>query len=122
MSAASIRIRKGHGWLELRGAKTVFLYGEFQISVPSSMEEMWKPVNRALKDVPCLVRNMWTVAIGTNTVGGCYEFDSVEHAHAFAEGLYAQQAAHLGSSLTEKLAEGNIAEAASRDLRSLHYS
>ena len=104
------------------GAKKVFLYGEFQISVPSFTEELWGPVNRALKEVPGLISKTWTIGIGTNTVGGFYEFDSLEHARAFAEGLYAEQAARLGASLSVKLFDGDIAEAASRGMHSPHYS
>ncbi len=103
-------------------AKKVFLYGEWQISVPSFTEDVWAPVNRALKDVPGLIRKTWTLGIGTNTVGGFYEFDSEEHARAFAEGLYAKQAALMGASLTVKLFDGDRGEAASRDMNSPHYS
>lgn len=104
------------------GAKKVFLYGELQLSIPAFTEELWGPVNRELQAVPGLVRKTWTVGIGTNTVGGFYEFDSEEHARAFAEGLYAQQAARLGASLTVKLFDGDVAEAASRGMASPHYS
>ena len=70
----------------------VFLYGEFQTSSPTFTKDMWGPVNVALKSVNGLVRKTWLHGIGSNTVGGFYEFDSVENARAFATGLYAEQA------------------------------
>ncbi len=100
----------------------VFLYGEFQTSLPAFTQDMWEPVNAQLKDVKGLVRKTWLYGIGTNTVGGFYEFDSVENARAFATGIYAEQAKQLGASLTVKLFDGDAVEAASRDMKSPHYS
>ena len=100
----------------------VFLYGEFQISVPAFTKEFWEPVNAELKNVPGLVRKTWTYGIGTKTVGGFYEFDSIENARAFATGLYAEQAKLAGASLTVKLFDGDATEEASRDIKSPHYS
>lgn len=100
----------------------VFLYGEFQTSVPEFTKELWGPVNTDLKNVPGLIRKTWLSGIGTHTVGGFYEFDSEEHARAFATGLYAEQAKYAGASLTVKLFDGEMTEEASRDMRSPHYS
>jgi len=99
----------------------VFLYGELQISVSPFTQEVWGPVNEKLKTVPGLIRKTWTIGIGTNTVGGFYEFDSIENARAFAVGPYAQEAADMGASLTVRLFDGDIGEAASRDMNSPHY-
>ena len=100
----------------------VFLYGEFQLAVTPFTEEVWKPVNAQLKNVKGLIRKTWTLGINTNTVGGFYEFDSVENARAFATGLYAEQAKSMGASLTVKLFDGDLGEAASRDMKSPHYN
>lgn len=100
----------------------VFLYGEFQTSVPSFTEELWGQVNKQLKEVEGLVRKTWLVGIGTNTVGGFYEFDSVENARNFATGLYAEQAKYINASLTVKIFDGDIAEEASRAMNSPHYN
>ena len=99
----------------------VFLYGEFQMSVVPFTEAVWRPINAELKNVKGLIRKTWTIGLKTNTVGGFYEFDSEENARAFATGLYAQQAARVGASLTVKLFDGALGEAASRDMNSPHY-
>ena len=100
----------------------VFLYGEFQTSVPSFTKDIWEPVNGELKGVKGLVLKTWLYGIGTNTVGGFYEFDSLENARTFATGLYAEQAKLLGASLSVKLFDGDSVEEASRDMKSPHYS
>jgi Putative mono-oxygenase ydhR len=102
--------------------KKVFLYGEFQTSVPAFTKELWGQVNEQLKEVKGLVRKTWLVGIGTNTVGGFYEFDSVENAREFATGLYAQQAKYVNASLTVKIFDGDVAEEASREMKSPHYN
>ncbi len=100
----------------------VFLYGELQLSVAPFTEELWRPVNAALKNVKGLVRKTWTLGIGTNTVGGFYEFDSEENARAFATGFYAEQAKAMNASLLVRLFDGDLGEAASRDMNSPHYN
>ena len=100
----------------------VFLYGEFQTLVPSFTKDLWGPVNEELKGVKGLINKTWMYGIGVNTVGGFYEFDSIEHAQAFATGLYAEQAKRVGASLSVKLFDGDAVEEASRDMKSPHYS
>lgn len=102
--------------------KKVFLYGEFQTAVKPFSKEVWGQVNDQLKDVKGLIRKTWLIGVGTNTVGGFYEFDSEENARVFATGIYAQQAAYMGASLTVKLFDGDAGEEASRDMNSPHYS
>lgn len=99
----------------------VFLYGELQLSIPFT-EVDWRSTNAMLKNVKGLVRKTWLSGIGTNTLGGFYEFDSVDNARAFAEGPYAEAAKRRGASLTVKLFDGDVVAEASRDMRSPHYS
>ena len=101
-------------------AHKVFLYGELQIAAPFSQID-WRAINAELKRVPGLVGKTWLHGINTQTVGGFYEFDSVESARAFAVGPYAEQAAGLGASLTVKLFDGEVVAEASRDMKSPHY-
>ena len=84
-------------------------------------EDVWRLVNVALKEVQGLVRKTWAIGIATNSVGGFYEFDSEENARAFTTGFYAEQAAAMCASLTVKLFDGELGEAASRDMKSSHY-
>ncbi len=99
----------------------VFLYGEQQRSVPFT-EVDWRTTNAMLKNVKGLRRKTWLSGINTHTVGGFYEFDSLENARAFAEGIYAEAAKRVGASLTVKLFDGDVVEEASRDIGSPHYS
>lgn len=101
--------------------KKVFLYGELQMSVPFA-QAPWREINEGLKRVPGLLQKTWLSGIGTNSVGGLYVFDSLEHARAFAVGPYAQEASQMGASLTVKLFDGDIVEEASRDMKSPHYN
>jgi hypothetical protein len=101
--------------------KKVFLYGELQLTVPFERVD-WRGINAGLKRVPGLVRKTWLYGIAGGSVGGFYEFDSVEHALAFAQGPYAREAAGFGAALTVKLFDGDATEAASRDMNSPHYS
>jgi hypothetical protein len=51
-----------------------FLYAEMQSHVPFD-EFDWQTVNSGLKLAPGLIRRTWLSGIGTNTLGGFYEFD-----------------------------------------------
>ncbi len=100
--------------------KKTFLYGELQMTVPFSKVD-WRAINAGLKKVPGLVRKTWLYGVQGGSVGGFYEFDSEENARNFAIGPYAEEAARFGASLTVKLFDGEVTEAASRDMRSPHY-
>ena len=102
-------------------AKKVFLYGELQMTVPFKDVD-WASINAELKKVPGLVRKTWLYGIRGVSVGGFYEFYSEENARAFAVGPYAEEASKFGASLTVKLFDGEITEAASRDMKSPHYA
>ncbi|TDX02101.1 YdhR family protein [Dinghuibacter silviterrae] len=99
----------------------IFLYGEFQTSVPSFTKELWGRVNEQLRDAKGLVNKTWLYGLKTNTVGGIYEFDSEENARDFATGLYAEQAKHVGASLTVKLFDGEAVREASKAMRSPYF-
>ena len=102
-------------------SKRVFLYGELQMTVPFSDVD-WRAINAGLKTVPGLVRKTWLYGIQGGSVGGFYEFDSEENARKFAVGPYAEEASKFGASLNVKLFDAEITEAASRDMKSPHYS
>jgi hypothetical protein len=97
-------------------ASKVFLYAEIQVSVPFR-EVDWPSINIEMKKERGLKSKTWLSGIGTNTVGGFYEFDSLENARAYAEGYLAWAAKKLGGSLTVKLFDGDITEGANRGIR-----
>ncbi|MDX2308988.1 MAG: YdhR family protein [Hyphomicrobium sp.] len=98
----------------------VFLYAEFQNSAPFT-SEIWRNANPMMQTVPGLRSKTWLSGIGTHSVGGFYEFDTVENARAYAEGMLSQFAKGSGASLTVKLFDGAVVEDASRDMKSPFY-
>lgn len=101
--------------------KKVLLYGEVQINVEAFTPELWEPINEKLKKVKGLIRKTWLTGLNTNTLGGLYEFDSVENALAFSHNEYIDEGRALGVTISSKIFDGDKAEAASRAMNSPQY-
>lgn len=99
----------------------VFLYAEFQVSVPFS-EGVWSEANLAMHTVPGLRSKTWLSGINTHSVGGFYEFDSVQNAQAYAVGMLADFAKAAGASLTVKLFDGDVVAQASKGMASPYFT
>lgn len=99
----------------------IFLYAEFQVSVPFS-EGVWREANPAMRTVPGLRSKTWLSGINTHSVGGFYEFDSVQNARIYAEGMLADFAKAAGASLTVKLFDGDVVAEASKDMGSPYFT
>ena len=99
----------------------VFLYAEFQVSAPF-LNGVWKDANSAMQTVPGLRSKTWLSGIGTHTIGGFYEFDSVANARAYTEGMLAKFAKDADASLTVKLFDGEVVAEASRGMNSPFYA
>jgi len=99
----------------------VFLYAEFQVSVPFS-EGAWREANPAMHTVPGLRSKTWLSGINTHSVGGFYEFDSVQNARDYAVGMLADFAKAAGASLTVKLFDGDVVAEASKDMGSPYFA
>ena len=99
----------------------VFLYAEFQVSAPF-LNGVWKDANPAMHTVPGLRSKTWLSGVGTHTIGGFYEFDTVANARAYAEGMLAQFAKDADASLTVKLFDGEVVAEASRGMNSPFYA
>ncbi|PKU22110.1 hypothetical protein [Telmatospirillum siberiense] len=102
-------------------AKKIFLYAEIQVSIPFT-EIDWKSINIAMKKNEGLKSKTWLSGINNHTIGGFYEFDSLENAKAYAGGYLSDAAKQLGGSLSVKLFDGDIVAAASREIASPYYS
>ena len=100
--------------------KKVFLYAEIQVAIPFT-EIDWASINTAMKKEEGLKSKTWLSGINTNTIGGFYEFDSLENAKAYAEGYLAAAARQVGGSLSVKLFNGDITADASREISSPFY-
>lgn len=99
----------------------VFLYAEFQVSAPFA-DAIWRDANPAMQTVPGLRNKTWLSGIGTHSVGGFYEFDNEANARSYAQGKLADFAKAAGGSLTVKLFNGDVVEAASRGMKSPFYA
>lgn len=99
----------------------VYLYAEFQNSAPFG-PEVWAEANRLMQAVPGLRSKTWLSGVGTHSVGGFYEFDSIANAHAYADGLLAEFARSAGASLSVKLFDGDAVAEASRAMNSPFYA
>jgi len=99
----------------------VFLYAEFQVSAPFG-SEIWKDANPAMHTVKDLRNKTWLSGVGTNSVGGFYEFDSVDNARSYAEGMLSDFARSAGGSLTVKLFNGDVVAEASRGMNSPFFA
>lgn len=98
----------------------VFLYAEIQVSIP--FEQIpWREIDVAMKKNPGIKSKTWLSGINTNTIGGFYEFDSLENAKAYATGYLAEAAQQLGGSLTVRLYNGDVVADASKAIYSPFY-
>lgn len=104
-----------------KSIKKVFVYTELQASVPFT-EIPWKEMNPNLLQIKGLVRKTWLSGVNSNSVGGFYEFDSLENAENFAWNVFPLEAKNFGVSFMTKIFDGDIAEEASRGMKSPHYN
>jgi hypothetical protein len=99
---------------------TAFLYTEVQASIPFEHFD-WEEANAAIRRAPGLLSKTWLSGVGTQTIGGLYAFDSVEHALRFAQGPFAEMASRAGAAATTRVFDAGPTEDASRDLRSPYF-
>jgi hypothetical protein len=60
-----------------------FVYTEMQFSVPFN-KAPWRELNPLIRAQPGFVNKTWLSGFQNNSVGGIYEFDSIENASRFA--------------------------------------
>jgi hypothetical protein len=89
-----------------------FLYAEIPVSVPFDKID-WPAINVAMKKEPGLKSKTWLSGVNNHTIGGFYEFDSLEHAEAYAAGFLSAAAQQIGGSLSGNLFDGEVVKEAS---------
>ncbi len=67
------------------------------------------------------VSKTWLAGINNQTIGGFYEFDSIENAQRFVVGFFPAEARKFGVPQTSRVFDGDIVEEASRDMSSVHF-
>jgi hypothetical protein len=97
-----------------------FVYTEVQLSVPFD-QAPWRELNPVLLQQPGIANKTWLSGLQNQSVGGFYEFDTIEHAQRFAQDYFPEEARRLGAAFTTRVFDGGVTEEASRAMRSVHY-
>jgi hypothetical protein len=98
-----------------------FVYTEVQLSVPFD-QAPWRELNPILLEQPGLKNKTWLSGHQNQSVGGFYEFDTLENAQRFAQDYFPEEARRIGAAFTTRVFDGSVTEEASRQMRSLHYA
>lgn len=97
-----------------------FVYTELQASIPFN-KVPWQEIGAEILKQPGFINKTWLAGIETNSVGGFYEFDSIENAKKFVTSYFPKEAKKLGSAQTTRIFDGSSVEQASRFLNSMHF-
>lgn len=97
-----------------------FVYTELQISLPFA-EAPWRDINPMLLEQPGFRNKTWLSGVGSQSVGGLYEFESIDAAKAFVTGPFPAEARKFGVAQTTRVFDGDGVEEASRFLNSAHF-
>jgi len=97
----------------------IFLYVEFQISKDFTTLDI-EDINAQMKEYPGLVSKTWLSGINTNSLGGFYEWDSLENVQNYIDNYLAPGMKHYGS-LTVKLFDGDVVKDACIGMNSPFY-
>ncbi|NEQ37745.1 MAG: YdhR family protein [Okeania sp. SIO3I5] len=99
----------------------VFIYAEYQVSIPFT-EINWEPINVDMKKFPGLKSKTWLSGLNTHSVGGFYEFDSVENAQNYIDNLLIPFVKQVNGNLSVKLFDGDVTKEASFGMDSPFYN
>ena len=98
----------------------VFLYAEYQVSVP--FEEIdWSPINTEMQKFDGLKSKTWLSGMNNNSLGGFYEFVSLEHAQKYIDELLIPFTKKVNGNLSVKLFNGDVVADASKGMGSPYY-
>lgn len=97
-----------------------FVYAEYQVAIPFDQID-WQPINIEMKKYAGLKSKTWLSGVNNQTVGGFYEFDSIENAQAYIDGLLIPFAKQVNGNLSVKLFNGDITQDANQGMMSPFY-
>ena len=97
-----------------------FVYTELQISIPFE-NAPWREINPVLLQQSGFRNKTWLAGINNNSLGGLYEFDSIENAKKFVSSYFPAEAHKHGVAQTTRVFDGYVVEEASRYLNSMHF-
>jgi len=102
-------------------APHVYLYAEYQVSIPFSQID-WEPINVNMKKFPGLISKTWLSGVNTHSVGGFYAFDTVQNAQKYIDGLLAPFAAQVNGNLSVRLFDADATKDASIGMASPFFA
>jgi hypothetical protein len=96
-----------------------FVYTELQVAIPFA-QVAWRERNPVIRAQPGFLNKTWLAGAETNSVGGFYAFDTIEHAQAFVtENVSTARRMHAAH--TSRVFDAPATEEASREMNSVHY-
>ncbi len=98
----------------------IYLYVEFQTSKDFTTLNT-EEINAQMKEFPGLISKTWLSGIGNKSLGGFYEWDSLENAQNYIDNYLAPGMKAYGS-LTVKLFDGDVVREASIGMNSPFYN
>lgn len=101
-------------------SRQAFVYTEVPVSIPFD-QAPWRKLNPTLASQPGFLNKTWLSGAANNSVGGFYQFNSIENARRFVTEYFPTETAALGVPHTALVFDASVVEEASRDLNSLHF-
>ncbi len=101
-------------------SKRVFLYVEFEAQAALG-KTAWRAANPPMHSVSGLRNRTLLSGFGVDMFGGFYEFDTLENARAYADGVLSAVAKSIGGGMTLRLFSGDARAEASRDTSSPYF-
>lgn len=96
-----------------------FVYTELQNALPFD-QAPWRQLNPVILEQPGFRNKTWLWGVN-QSIGGFYEFDSIENAKKFVTGYFPGEARKFGVAQTTRVFDGDVVEEASRYLNSVHF-
>jgi len=97
-----------------------FVYTELQISLPFA-QAPWRELNAQIREQPGFKNKTWLAGLLNQSLGGFYEFDSVDNAKKFVTGYFPAEARKFGVAQTTRVFAMDVVEEASRQLDSVYF-
>jgi hypothetical protein len=101
-------------------SRNAFVYTEVPVSIPFD-QAPWRQLNPTLAAQPGFLNKTWLSGAVNKSVGGFYQFDSLENARRFVTDYFPTETAALGVPHTALVFDASVVVDASRDLNSLHF-
>lgn len=96
---------------------TIYLYAEYQVSIPFDAID-WRSVDGEMKKFPGLLSKTWLSGLNTQTVSGFYAFDSLDNAQHYIDRLLVPFADQIKGNLSVRLYDALATREASAAIHS----